>query len=154
MTFKMRFPREPLGTAQQKGARVIGGRVQFYTKPEIVRLMREYRAELKKHRPAQPFEKPIYLRVVFVYPERKVHKMKTWLSWKTTCPDIDNVLKLLIDTMSAERFWLDDRQVAMLESKKLHAKGQEDFQILITVTELDEDSSSLQEESWEVFHSN
>lgn len=152
MTFKIRLPKEPTGTSQQKGARTVRGRVMFYEKPEVKAQRLEYVMELKKFAPDEPIKGPVSVRVVFVYPERKSRKMKESLEWKTTVPDLDNLLKLLLDAMSDCSFWEDDSQISMLETKKILAKGQTDFQMVISVNGIPEGASSLFEENWGVFH--
>lgn len=150
MTFKIRLKEEPTGTSQQKGVSVRGGQVHFYEKAEVRLQRQEYVGLLAKHRPQGPMKGPISLRIVFAYPERKSSKLKQWSVWKPTVPDLDNLEKLFLDAMTDSRFWEDDRQVVHKETKKILIKDQEDFQILVNIREVDNDSSLLQEEYWEL----
>ena len=152
MTFKIHLPKEPTGTAQQKGVSFQRGRARFYEKPQVRDQRMTYVYALKPHRPKEPFKGPVSLTVSFVYPQRKTQKMKEPLEWKGTVPDLDNLLKLFLDAMTQCRFWEDDKQIVHMEAKKFIAKGQEDFQIIVVINETTNKSNLIVEESWGVFH--
>ena len=61
---------------------------------------------LRRHRPQEPLEGPIYLEVEWRF-RSKSHVD----GWKTTRPDTDNLEKLLKDCMTRCGFWNDDAQV-------------------------------------------
>jgi Holliday junction resolvase RusA-like endonuclease len=152
MTFKIHLPKEPTGTSQMKGLSTRRGRVQFYEKPQVRDQRLTYVYALKPHKPKEPFKGPVSVTVVFSYPQRKTQKMKEPLEWKPTVPDLDNLLKLFLDAMTQCRFWEDDKQIVHMEAKKLIAKGQEDFQIIVSINEVTDKSNLLIEEGWGVFH--
>lgn len=152
MTFKIHLPKEPTGTAQQKGVVFQRGRARFYEKPQVRDQKMTYYYALKPYRPKEPIKGPVSITITFVYPQRKTQKMKEALEWKTTTPDLDNLLKLFLDTMTGCHFWEDDKQIVHLEAKKLIAKGQEDFQIIVVINETTDKSNLIVEESWGVFH--
>lgn len=152
MTFKIHLPKEPTGTAQQKGVAFQRGKVRFYEKTQVKDQRMTYFYALKPYKPKEPFKGPISITVSFVYPQRKTVKMKEALEWKTTTPDLDNLLKLFLDAMTQCKFWEDDKQIVHMESKKFLAKGQEDFLIIVSINEVTDKSNLLIEESWGVFH--
>lgn len=152
MTFKIHLGKEPTGTAQQKGVTVVGHKPRFYEKPEVQAQRMAYFYAMKPYRPKKPLTGPVSLQVTFVYPQRKSGKMAEAIIWKPTMPDLDNLLKLFVDTMTMCKFWEDDRQIVNLEARKIIAKGKEDFEIIVSVSEVDDESQMLIEETWGVFH--
>ncbi len=75
---------------------------------------------LYPHRPEKPFEGALEVKIKWVYPYRKSEPKKN-RQGEILCytrPDIDNLCKLLFDTMTRIGFWLDDSQVAKLEFVK------------------------------------
>lgn len=77
---------------------------------------------LMDKRPKKPFLLPVSMEVVWTYPWRKDEPLKNRVLGQLPCdtrPDIDNILKLLLDTMTKLRFWKDDAQVAQMKFTKL-----------------------------------
>lgn len=73
------------------------------------------------HTPPQPLKGPLYLCVTWSYAWRKSEKKKFLTIGKRFCdrrPDLDNLLKLLLDCMTTLRFFDDDAQIASLEVEK------------------------------------
>lgn len=69
----------------------------------------------EKYRPEKPAEGPIQIRITFVFPYRKSEK-KTLVASQaviahTVRPDLDNMEKALLDTMTRLGFWKDDAQI-------------------------------------------
>ena len=98
----------PTVTAQENQVTVVKNKPVFY-KPEK---LKEAKKEIIKHlmpfRPAKPYEGPIELHVVWLFPKGKRHKHN---EWRITKPDTDNLEKLLKDCMTQVGFWNDDAQV-------------------------------------------
>lgn len=72
---------------------------------------------LYPYRPNTPFEGALEVKIKWVYPFRKSEPKKNRQSelFCYTRPDIDNICKLLFDTMTRIGFWIDDSQIAKLE---------------------------------------
>lgn len=115
----------PTSTAQHKGVFILGGRPRFYTKPEVRRAEDFLAALLAPHRPPEPFDCPIALRVTWLFPYRKSERRGVVKSGTpiphTSRPDLDNLEKSPLDVMTRLRFWTDDSLVAFKSTAKLWA---------------------------------
>ena len=89
--------------------------------------------QIAKYKPKQPFAGDIYLKVIFYFKRPKKHfrsgkyshllkdayKDMVYHSFK---PDLDNLLKLLLDTIGgADRMIVDDAQICMLQAEKMYS---------------------------------
>ena len=99
----------PTTTAQMKQVRVVKGKPIFYDPPAVKAAKDKLSAYLSVNRPQKPFEGPLSLRVMWLFPRGKSHKNG---QWRSTRPDTDNLQKMLKDCMTKCRFWNDDAQVA------------------------------------------
>ena len=97
----------PTSTAQMHKVKVVKGRPIFYDPPEVAEARNLLTANLIKHKPENPLEGPVALKVLWLFPKGK-HKNG---EWKVTKPDTDNLEKLLKDCMTRVGFWKDDAQV-------------------------------------------
>lgn len=103
----------PRVTAQMKGVNFRTGR--FYEKPEVARARRDLTYELYKQRPKTPYDGAVAVNVTWMYANKDKRKH---LRPKTTRPDLDNAVKLLLDVMTTVGFWDDDAQVVELSMRK------------------------------------
>lgn len=108
-------------TAQQKGVRVIGRRVMFYKKPEVVQAERWLWQDLLCYSPTEPYEGPLYVRVMWLFDKKSLAK-KNARTFRTERPDLDNMFKGLADVMSDMGFWKDDSQLVKIELTKAWSK--------------------------------
>ena len=127
MTISVTSPGEPKATAQQKGIAVsCTKRIYVYTKGTVRTEEARMAAALRPFAPKTPMEGPMaaHVRIVFPFSQREARKFIAHLSddaflvanpWR---PDLDNVLKLLFDTISHLQFWKDDSQVCLLIAEK------------------------------------
>lgn len=118
----------PITTAQMKMPVVIGGRARLIKNPETRKAEAVWwniLAPIREKLDA-PLCGPVYVRIVLVWP---------WLSGtsarlkrgcegipKTHKPDLDNLCKILLDTMTRQQFWADDGQIASLQVSKWHGE--------------------------------
>lgn len=113
----------PTATAQQKGVFVRGGRAHFYTKAKVREAEATYATLLMAHRPETPTEGEIYLHVTFTFPYRKSEPKRVTRNGDIIPhlqrPDLDNLEKNLIDTMTRLGFWSDDSQIFEKYTRKL-----------------------------------
>lgn len=109
----------PTATAQQKGAFVIPGtnRIRFYTKKEVRQAENTWHAMLLPHRheSGATIEGPVALGILMVFPyTASLPKLVTAAGRYVPLdkrPDIDNLIKSLLDTMTQMQFWRDDGQL-------------------------------------------
>lgn len=114
----------PTTTAQQKGAYVRGGKVRFYTKASLKAIEHTYGVHLAAARPAQPIAGPVHLVIRFAFPfrSREAARIKAeGYRLHDVRPDLDNLEKLLIDTMTKARWFADDSQISIKITAKLWA---------------------------------
>ena len=104
----------PRTTAQQKGVRVVNGKPFFYEKDKVKNVKEIYMRHLAKAAPDKPLEGAISLSIVFKYSGKD--------EWKTTRPDLDNMEKLLIDSMTQCGYWLDDAQISSKYTAKRYGE--------------------------------
>ena len=111
----------PTATAQQKKI------TQGKNGTPIVRdsdASKEARAKLLAALP-EPIQKlagPVRVATKWIWPLRKADKPGTY--YKTTKPDADNMVKLLLDSMTKRGYWTDDSQVASLTVEKFRSDTQ------------------------------
>lgn len=98
----------PRTTHQQQKAAVVGGKLQFYQPPALKAARQTLMLALHPHRPPNPLDGPLRLRVCWRFPRGR-HRDG---AYKTTRPDTDNLQKLLKDCMTDAGFWTDDALVA------------------------------------------
>ena len=108
-------------TAQQKGERVVGGKIHHFKKKAVKDAEAVLRDQLLPYVPSEPYEGPLFLRVMWLHDKQSLTK-KMQTSFKTTSPDLDNMLKGLADVMTDMGFWVDDRQLAKVELTKAWSK--------------------------------
>lgn len=124
MTIYFELEENPKGTAQQKGVAYQGGRIHHYEKKEVRQMREIYHHKIFKvlytNKVTAPnYQGPVSLKVIFNFSIKQRNK---WGQPKTSAPDVDNLVKLLIDAMSDLNFWRNDSQVAKLEVRKFYAE--------------------------------
>ena len=109
----MFFDQIPKGTAQQK--RYDGRSKRFFMNKNLILAHNLYAKQLVDYIPERPFDGPIQIGFVFSYftPTKKRRGTP-----KTSRPDCDNVVKLVLDVMTELGFFLDDAQVTRLRIEK------------------------------------
>ena len=118
----------PLKPQAKERPRVVKGRA--YT-PQSTRSFEESIRTLTAH--LSPITTPIAIRVVFIYPRLKSTPLKqSERRYKHTRPDIDNLLKALLDGCQGTVF-VDDSQIVHLTSAKMYAGLGEEECIEISV---------------------
>ena len=105
----------PTATAQEKQVRIVCGRPVFYDPLPVKAAKKLLTASLLPHRPEKPFNCPIALSTVWLFPKGKSHRHG---EWRATRPDTDNLQKLLKDCMTRCGFWYDDALVVQESVEK------------------------------------
>ena len=80
------------------------------------------------HRP--PIANPVRLRVSFFLPRPKAMKGEAAVP-HTKKPDVDNLLKAVMDSMTAAGVWKDDALVYVTNAGKWYAAGKTGAQIIV-----------------------
>lgn len=122
MTLSFVIPCDPpRASSQQKGAFKTPAGIRFFKKQPVVKAEKSLLALLQPHVPPAPLQGPLMLSVEWCIPWRKSETKKRRALGVIPCdvrPDLDNIIKLLGDTMTTLRFWEDDSQIADLRLKK------------------------------------
>jgi len=138
MHFKLKM-NPPTATAQQKGERIVGGRIHHYKKRRVADAEAILKDALLPFVPTEPITgKPILLIVCWCFPYTKSAKkhLPGWTRFKITRPDADNLNKMLKDCMTDMGFWQDDALISAETVMKVYA---DEPGIEISVIELDMD---------------
>lgn len=89
---------------------------------------KDFLAKCMANRPNKPIIEPVYLTAEFRFQRPKNHyrtgKYANELKdnapyWHIGRPDIDNLLKLIMDSLNGI-FWRDDSQICKIETKKIY----------------------------------
>ena len=108
----------PTVTAQMmriSGVRRKNGQAVVYKDQKLLEARALFTELLDAHKPEKPLAGPVSLSVDWYFPTTKGDRH---LTWKTTKPDTDNMLKLFKDCMTKTGYWKDDAQVCHEESRK------------------------------------
>ena len=116
-------------TAQEKKVCVVKGRPIFYDPPKVQTAKAELMVHLHEHRPKEPMEGAVFLKVVWMFPKGRTHKDG---EWRTTRPDTDNLQKMLKDCMTKTGYWKDD---ALVVREVVEKRWAENPGIEIQITE-------------------
>jgi Holliday junction resolvase RusA-like endonuclease len=106
-------------TAQQKGATVINGKIRFFTKAKVAKAQRGLVAQLCQHKPAQPLDCPVFVKIGFVLPIPMSMRKKP-LVWHSKRPDLDNLLKGVLDALEPAGWVTDDARIAGIHAIKTY----------------------------------
>lgn len=110
----------PRTSAQEKGVRIVRGRPMFYTKSKVLEVERLYSMMIRTHKPERPLKGAIKVKVLFIYPVKKPHKNG---EPKQTRPDVDNMVKVLLDSITKSgAYWNDDGQICDLRIIKRYGE--------------------------------
>lgn len=111
----------PKATAQQKKIAMIGGKPRMYDPKNVKSAKQDMLSLLTPHKPTVPFEGPVRLSIVWIYPWRKSEPKKNRTEGYKPCdtrPDCSNLVKAFEDCMTRIGFWNDDSQVFDLKFSK------------------------------------
>lgn len=102
------------------------GRVRVYT-PGTAEAWKSQIAEAAKTWHGLKIEGPIMLTVDFLMPRPRSHFRRngdvrpTAPQWHTSRPDLDNLLKAVLDALTTVGVWRDDNEVVEIVSRKRYA---------------------------------
>jgi Holliday junction resolvase RusA-like endonuclease len=105
----------PTVTAQQKGVFVRGGKPMFFTKKKVKDAQDALVLQLRQFKPRQPVEFPVLVKIKFAFrvtksrPHERVHAVR---------PDLDNLVKIILDALVPAGWLADDALVDQLVAEK------------------------------------
>lgn len=73
-------------------------------------------------RPQAPFDGPLSLKIEFFFPRLASARKDTIGGWKATRPDLDNLIKGVMDALTDAGWWAEDSRVAAVEAYKVYTK--------------------------------
>lgn len=106
-------------THQEKKAKCVKGKPQFYEPDELKAVRSKLTAHFAPHKPEKKYTGPVRLLVKWCFPISGKHQDG---EYKTTKPDTDNLQKMLKDVMTDLGYWTDDALVASEIIEKFWAK--------------------------------
>ena len=120
------IPIEPPTSTHQANLRVMKRRTgQFFVgkmkNNKISKWVDGVRPYLIQGKPDKPMDGPVrcYIRLYYTAPKyllRKIDSCKTIV--KTTKPDVDNVVKVILDELTKCGYWVDDNQIWCITIEK------------------------------------
>lgn len=72
-------------------------------------------------RPQAPLDGPLSLKIEFFFP-RLARGTRQDGGWKATRPDLDNLIKGVMDALTDAGWWAEDSRVAAVEAYKVYTK--------------------------------
>ena len=125
------------------------GRAGVYNPSNADQWKAQVKAVAEREKPSQPFEGPLKLSVTFVMFRPSSHfgtgknreKLKPAKAYyhHRQKPDIDNLVKALMDAMEDAGIWLDDAQVSHIEMRKVWVRPSSKIGAYVTVEEIKDD---------------
>jgi len=120
------IPHEPPTSTHQAALRVLKSRTgkMFVGKMKNSKIkgwMRTFEPWVAESKPQNPMEGPVEVHIKLLYSPpkyllKKIHRLKTLP--KTTKPDCDNAVKVILDLFTTHGYWLDDSQVWSITIEK------------------------------------
>lgn len=113
----------PKATAQQKGVSIAkNGKPHFYEKKKVTNARNFYADAIRKKMKQAGWETcecPVSVRMNFVFTQ----KTKPKTEFKTTRPDLDNLMKLILDAATDAGAWRDDALIVEIAALKKIAQS-------------------------------
>lgn len=105
----------PRATAQERQVTIRNGKPAFYEPSKVKEARQKLTQYIGQYAPPEKNYGPVRLTVVWYFGTKCKRAQNRY---KDTKPDIDNMMKMLLDVMTVLGFWDDDRQVVGLLTEK------------------------------------
>jgi Holliday junction resolvase RusA-like endonuclease len=131
------IPGTPIPQPRQRHT-IVCGHVQNYTptRDPVNAFKATCRLTWHNHCPdTLPIVGPVYLSADFVLPKPQSKTLKRDAGRRIWCdskPDVDNLLKSLLDALTGLA-WQDDKQIAMIRASKTYAASTESPHVEVTI---------------------
>lgn len=96
-----------------------------FAKSSVKSWIQEFNWKIKQYKPAEPLNGPLELQLHFKFPWNKTTPKK-YLNkeeWKITRPDLDNMEKMILDSLTSEGFIVDDSLICLKTTSKKHSNN-------------------------------
>tara|TARA_R110000824_G_scaffold28928_9_gene96894 strand:+ start:1266 stop:1718 length:453 start_codon:yes stop_codon:yes gene_type:complete len=99
----------------------------------------------RSFRPLSPIKGPVEVNMVFFFKRPESHFLKRKSgdvlrkdqpTWHTVKPDIDNLIKAILDELTKLEFWTDDCQVTSSLAKKMYVPTNENPGCFLSISEV------------------
>lgn len=107
---------------KSKSGRMFVGK---FAKSSINAWIKEFELHILKHKPTNPWDGPVSVYIEFRFPWNK-SAPKKYLNreeWKTTRPDLDNMEKVILDSLTRTGFIVDDSIICYKTTSKKHSNN-------------------------------
>lgn len=108
----------PSTTAQQRGH---GAHGKTWESPGLKAARAAWQALFERHRPEKPLPGPVAIQVMLCYHRRGLGEDQ--VNPRVVRPDLDNLVKVILDALMAANVILDDAKVCDLHAIKLEYGG-------------------------------
>lgn len=122
------------GKGRPRSFRMKNGAIGTYTPRETAAFEERIRTIAAEHKPTMPIEGPVHLKLecYFLIPKSKRKKNKVLQPKRhITKPDIDNVLKAVVDSLN-RLIYYDDAQICFCIVSKEYVEDAERIEVTIT----------------------
>lgn len=129
-------------------SRYVGGKVYYYTPSTGVQEWKAAIAQaIESQVPEQPWDGPVMVSMTFHMKRPK--RMMTAAApecelWHSQKPDIDNLMKAVLDVCTEQHVWHDDDQVSFVWAKKYWMEKDGEPGMFLAIKPMEE-----QEQEWE-----
>ena len=110
------IPGEPQPQGRPRARVIKGTFAQFYTDPKTRASVQAFQEAAKEFKPEQPLEGPIIVQLIFY--KKKTSTYKKDENYWDRKPDLDNLIKLALDSMN-KIFFKDDAQIVEIIASKM-----------------------------------
>jgi len=130
LKFFIPLDKVPTATHQQKKVGITKtGKPYFYEPDNVKEAKALYKEKLTPYAPPEPMEGAISIAIMFRFP---TSNKKLIGQPKTTKPDVDNSIKVILDLLTELKYWHDDNQVFAVHASKIWVeKGKGGIQFAI-----------------------
>ena len=110
-------------------ARKMGKHASIHKAPQQERNEEQIMGLLERYRPREPMLFPVevvinaYLPIPRSWSGKKQHAAADFQILPTTTPDLDNLIKNILDCMTVLSFWDDDSQIVMIIATKKYSRN-------------------------------
>jgi len=128
----------PTGQYGRDGQKVWRG--QTYKDPKYAKWQRAAMPYFGRERPEHPLEGPLALSMVAVLKFRETDRRKTRFvprKWHTARPDMDNVMKAIMDCAQNAGWFANDWQVVRVLAEKVYAAQGEEPSLSVIVVPIE-----------------
>ena len=115
----------PTATAQHKGAYIKDGAIHFFKKSDVVASELDWYHIVRPYRPERPLDGPLYIRICLAWPYTaatpKRIQARRAVVFHDRRPDLDNLLKSLLDVLTRASVIAEDARISILLAAKVRA---------------------------------